>query len=137
MQDIFEPRGMNRAQTRTDGWVGGRADTWRGHYHDNPASRVGADARRMAADDAYAAEVAEKIRDSDRAIARGGDLTDAGLTAEPLSPGIGVVVRGIDMADPTDLQVSAIRRLLMERKVVFFRDQGHVSRAQHAAFGRR
>lgn len=142
VEELFKPRGLNLPrgrQERADGWVGGRADTWAGHYRENPASRAGADARRMARDSDYAAAVAEALRGSDDPAAAGAGTAagDAGLTLEPLSPGIGVVIHGVDLARPTDAQVRAIWGLLMERKVVFFRDQGHISREQHIAFGRR
>ena len=146
LADLFKPRGMNkprRSPARTDGWVGGRADTWLGHYRENSASRAGADVRRMADDKAYSAEVADVLRRQDAAILHGnGTPTGAGLKPkllkiEPLSPGIGAVVYGVDMADPTDAQVELIWNLLMERKVVFFRDQGHITRDEHIAFGRR
>jgi taurine dioxygenase len=140
MEELFKPRGFNQSRgpgSRTDGWVGGRADTWQGHYRDNPASRIGADARRMVTDEAYAAEVAEAIRQSDAAFLDHDGLRNAGLSVRPLSPGIGVFVAGIDMARPTDAQVEQIWRLMMERKVVFFRDQGHITRDEHLAFGKR
>ncbi len=137
--ELFEPRGLNTPrgrQTRADGWVGGRADTWPGHYRENPASRAGADARRMAEDGSYASDVAEALRGKDEASANGA-VADAGLTLEPLSPGIGMVVHGADLARPTQAQVQQIWHLLMERKVVFFRDQGHITREEHVAFGKR
>ena len=137
MEEIFEPRGMNRSNVRTDGWVGGRADTWAGHPRENTASRAGADAQRMNQDKDYAAEVARDIRERDDAITRGdASYAAAGLTIEPLTPGIGVIVRGIDLANPTEAQVSGVWNLLMERKVVFFRDQGHISRDEHIEFGK-
>lgn len=46
-------------------------------------------------------------------------------------------VHGVDMAEVTDAQVSLIWELIYSRKVVFFRDQGHISREQHIAFGNR
>jgi taurine dioxygenase len=140
MEELFKPRGLNRprgAAARTDGWVGGRADTWMGHYRENPASRAGADARRMVKDAEYAAEVAEALRSRDAAAPNGAGAQEADLAFEPLSPGIGAVIEGVDMAQPTDAQVAGIWRLLMERKVVFFRDQGHITGEQHMAFGRR
>lgn len=138
MEEIFKPRGMNdntRAK-RSDGWVGGRADTWMGHYKEVPASRVSADARRMANDHDYSSQVAETIRRKDEAIVQE-MLDDASLSIEPASPSIGVVVHGVDLADPSDAQIDAIKRLYLEAKVVFFRDQGHISREEHIAFGRR
>ena len=134
---LFEPRGLNKPRergSRTDGWVGGRADTWFGHYRENPASRADADARRMASDEDYATEVAGRLRERDAATR--GD-TDAELLIEPLSPGIGAIIHGVDMASPTDAQVDGIWRALMDRKVVFFRDQGHITRDEHIAFGKR
>lgn len=138
---LFEPRGLNRprgANSRTDGWVGGRPSTSHGHYRENPASRAGADAHRMAADKSYTSNVAETLRSADAAMLEGDQaLAAAGLSIEPVSPGIGAVIHGVDMASPTDAQVKQIWRLLMERKVVFFRDQGHITREEHIAFGRR
>ena len=131
-ETLFEPRGMNRSDRRADGWVGGRADTWAGHYHENPASRAGADARLLLADDAYAADVAETLRRSDEEVACG-----AGLTIEPLSPGIGAVIHGVDLANPTGPQVEQIKNIFLARKVVFFRDQGHITRDEHIAFATR
>ncbi len=138
MEEIFRPRGMNRSQARKDGWVGGRADTWRGHWQENPASRAGADAHRMVDDETYAADVARTIRDRDTAVfhAKEAALASSGMKVEPLSPGIGVIIYGIDLASPTDAQVEDVWNLLMERKVVFFRDQGHITRDQHIEFGR-
>ena len=134
---LFEPRGLNKPRgrgSRTDGWVGGRADTWFGHYRENPASRADADARRMASDEDYATKVAGRLRERDVATR---EDTDAGLSIEPLSPGIGAIIHGVDMASPTDAQVERIWRTLMDRKVVFFRDQGHITRDEHIAFGKR
>ena len=129
---------MNKAGGRADGWVGGRADTWIGHHRENPASRARADATRIVKDKAYAAEVAETLRQSDNAALHGTDgLSAAGLTIEPLSPGIGAVIRGVDMAQPTAAQVKQIWKLFLARKVVFFRDQGHITRDEHIAFAKR
>ena len=88
----------------------------------------------MAADKEYRAEVAET---RDAAVLEDRTSTGAGLTIEPVSPGIGAVVHGVDMAKPTDAQVERIWRALMDRKVVFFRDQGHITREEHIAFGKR
>lgn len=138
---LFDERGANqreRPQRRIDTWVGGRADTWHGHYRENPASRAGADARRIAEDKPYATKVAETLRSDDAEILGGSDvLADAGLAVEPVSPGVGAVIHGVDMANPTDAQVRHIWRLLMDRKVVFFRDQGHITRDDHIAFAKR
>ena len=110
---LFEPRGLNnprRHGSRTDGWVGGRADTWFGHYRENPASRADADARRMASDEDYATEVAGRLRERDAATR---EDTDAELSIEPLSPGIGAIIHGVDMANPNAAQVKRIWLTLM------------------------
>ena len=133
----FAPRGLNRNQTRTDGWVGGRADTWAGHYRENPASRASADARRMIEDADYRSSVAAGLVQADEAYLADARLAEAGLTAEPLSPGIGMTIGGVDLAAPSDRQVELIWHFLMTHKVVFFRDQGHISREEHIAFGKR
>ena len=134
-RESIEPRNHER---RTDGWVGGRADTWFGHYKENSASRSGVDARRMASDKDYAGIVAEELRQQDRALMNGDkELEAAGLTVEPLSPSIGIEVHGIDLANPTDAQVEQIWRLYLLRKVVFFRDQGQINWDEHIAFAKR
>ncbi len=140
-EQLFEARGANKRRSpggRTDGWVGGRSDTWHGHFREVPAIRAGADARRMSSDDAYASEVATALRRQDADTgADNGKPDDGGLTIEPVSPGIGAVVHGVDLANPTEAQVERIRAVFLERKVVFFRDQGHITRDHHIAFGRR
>ena len=137
VDELFNPRGMKHdgSKRRTDAWVGGRADTWYGHYRESPAIRADADSRRLASDKEYSARVAEALRRRDAAILHGD--VHCTLEIEPVSPGIGVVVHGVDMANLTDAQVHGIRNLLMDRKVVFFRDQGHITRDEHIAFGRR
>lgn len=136
----LEPRDLNRLRDesgRTDGWIGGRADTWAGHYRDNTASRSKADTRRLAVDRQYAESVAGEVRLIDQVIVEGDEsLVEAGLTVKPLSPSIGVEVQGIDVANPIDLQIKQIWRLFLSHKVVCFRDQGHITREQHIAFGK-
>ncbi|MCY3857974.1 MAG: TauD/TfdA family dioxygenase [Gammaproteobacteria bacterium] len=139
--DPFQPRDMNTPRdqrSRTDGWVGGRADTWFGHYRENPASRSASDSRRMANDQDYAREVAKNLRQEDDALVNSDEaLLAAGLTVAPVSPGIGIEIHGIDMAKPTDAQIEQVWRLYLARKVVFFRDQGHITWDEHIAFGKR
>ena len=54
-----------------------------------------------------------------------------------LSPGIGTEVHGIDIgADLDDKVIAYLSSLLVERKVIFFRDQD-IDVAQHVRFGRR
>ena len=139
MADIFKPRGINKraGDHRIDGWVGGRADTWSGHYLEAAASRAQADAYQMLADNAHAATIATQLRDKDAATARHEQAAAAGLSLLPLTPGIGMEIHGVDMANATDGQVNVIWDLLMEHKVVFFRNQEHTSREEHMAFAKR
>lgn len=65
-----------------------------------------------------------------RAAAHGWEL-------EHLARTIGTVIHGIDLhADLGDDEIDAIRQVLLERKVVFFRDQ-HLDEDEQVAFGRR
>ena len=57
------------------------------------------------------------------------------LLLEHLGSTIGTVVHGVDMADISTADVEALKALLVERKVIFFRDQ-HVSEQQHIDFAR-
>jgi taurine dioxygenase len=45
------------------------------------------------------------------------------LDLDPLGPGFGAVVRGVDLAAASDATVAAVRRALTDHKVLFFRDQ--------------
>ena len=56
---------------------------------------------------------------------------------EPLSPSIGTVVHGIDCATISSTEVAAIRALWLSRKVIFFRNQGHLTHEQHLDFARK
>ena len=57
-----------------------------------------------------------------------------GLSAVPLSPTIGSEVGGVDLRQPLDRsQRDALKALLLERKVLFFRDQD-ITRDQQLAF---
>lgn len=54
-----------------------------------------------------------------------------------LSPGIGTEVHGIDLRDDlSEATINWLSSLLVERKVIFFRDQD-LSREQHIAFSKR
>lgn len=56
------------------------------------------------------------------------------ITVTPLSPTIGGVVKGVDLAEPLDAGLFAeLDRALLEWKVLFFRDQA-IDGAQQAAF---
>ena len=58
------------------------------------------------------------------------------FVVRPISPSIGAEIDGIDMAMPLDpATLAALRAALLERKVIFFRDQD-ITVEQHMAFGR-
>ena len=58
------------------------------------------------------------------------------LSVSPLTPAIGAEIGGIDLRQPLDAATkSAIRNLLLEWKVLFFRDQD-ITTEQHLAFAR-
>ena len=61
------------------------------------------------------------------------------LKLEPLQPSIGTVVHGIDLAkDLADPEmVSFLRRLWLERRVIMFRDQNHLTPRQQVEFASR
>jgi taurine dioxygenase len=60
-----------------------------------------------------------------------------GLTIEPLSPHIGATIHGIDLSKPvSDELAAAVRAALVDRKVIFFRDQD-ITTEQHLDFGRK
>ncbi len=60
------------------------------------------------------------------------------LEVAPLTAHIGAEIGGVDLAgDLDDSVIDEIRELLLEWKVVFFRDQHRLDRARHVAFGRR
>lgn len=61
--------------------------------------------------------------------------TDPAFELEHLSPRIGTVVHGIDLADTNSTTIDWLTELLVERKVIFFRDQAIAVEA-HIAFAR-
>ena len=55
----------------------------------------------------------------------------------PLTPAIGAVVEGVDLAQPlSDDLLGVIRQALLDHKVIFFEDQ-HITPAQHRDFAAR
>ncbi len=59
------------------------------------------------------------------------------LTILPLTPTIGAEIEGVDLTRPlSEATVSALRRALLDWKVLFFRDQ-EIDTGQHLAFARR
>ena len=86
-------------------------------------------------------EIVEGIRAQDRDLVDGqfGTIRYRSITVrgielklEPIQPSLGTIVHGIDLA--TDLDdpemVSFIRQLWLDRRVIAFRNQGHLSRQQ-------
>ncbi|MEU4564724.1 TauD/TfdA family dioxygenase [Actinoplanes sp. NPDC023936] len=63
-------------------------------------------------------------------------LDPAQLDLEPLGPHFGAVVHGLDLATATDEQVVALRAALVERKVLFLRDQS-LNETSQVELGRR
>ncbi len=57
------------------------------------------------------------------------------LTIEPLTAMIGAEVGGVDLAKPSDEDITALWEAWLQWKVLFFRDQ-HITRDQHRDFGR-
>jgi alpha-ketoglutarate-dependent taurine dioxygenase len=60
----------------------------------------------------------------------------SGLTIRPLTPTIGAEIHGVDLENPADDELEAIRDALTRHQVVFFRDQDISVEAQKA-FGAR
>jgi taurine dioxygenase len=61
-------------------------------------------------------------------------MTSSSLKIDPITPVVGAVAAGVDLAGPLDAAaVRAIRAAVLEHGVVFFRDQ-EISREQLAAF---
>lgn len=70
------------------------------------------------------------------ATARKLDIENYGLTVIPQQPRIGAEIHGIDLRAPlTDELRNELKQLLLQYKVLFFRDQD-INREQHIAFGR-
>ena len=61
------------------------------------------------------------------------------LKLEPVQPSIGTVVHGIDLASDLDdpEMVTFLRELWLERRVIMFRNQDHLTREQMVAFAER
>lgn len=57
-----------------------------------------------------------------------------GASFEHLAVTLGTVIHGVDLSEPTDELIGFVRAALLERKVIFFRDQ-HLTEDQQVAFG--
>src|SRR5262245_15142377 len=58
------------------------------------------------------------------------------LTVRHLSAGIGSTIEGVDVREASDEQISAIRQIWLDRKVVFLPGQ-HLDPTEHVAFAER
>ena len=56
------------------------------------------------------------------------------IDVRPVTPFIGAEISGVDLADPTPEQFEELEHALLERKVLFFRDQQHLTSRQHRDF---
>lgn len=56
------------------------------------------------------------------------------VQVRPVTPFIGAEIAGVDLAAPTPEQIAEVKRALLERKVLFFRDQSHLTAPQHRDF---
>ena len=67
------------------------------------------------------------------------DVCGIDLKLEPVQPSIGTIVHGLDLAKDLDdpEMVAFLRNLWLERKVLVFRGQAHLSRHQMVAFAER
>jgi alpha-ketoglutarate-dependent taurine dioxygenase len=63
-------------------------------------------------------------------------VTETRLEVSPLSNSIGAVIRGVDVREADDETIAEIRRVWLDRKVVFFPAQ-HLDEAEHQAFAAR
>ena len=63
-------------------------------------------------------------------------LAGTDLEVTPLSGSIGAVIRGVDLREADDETIAEIRRIWLDRKVVFFPEQ-HLDEAEHQAFASR
>jgi taurine dioxygenase len=62
-------------------------------------------------------------------------MADGSIEIVPLTARIGAEIRGVDLAQPTNLQLEEIADAIAAYQVIFFRDQ-HMTHDQHKAFGR-
>ena len=124
----------------TLGWQGGRADSWSGHHLVAAAVRSTVDPAALVRSQATRRSVERRLRAVDlamRTVALPGQHTIAvtdegnGLLVEPISPTIGSIIHGVNLAALTPSQISVAKRVFLQRRVIFFRGQGHLTDAQH------
>ena len=58
------------------------------------------------------------------------------LILEHLGLTIGTIIHGVDLANVSKSVALIIKQVLLERKVIFFRNQNHLTKDEHLAFGR-
>ena len=134
------------AAAHVRGWHGGRSDSWSGHYLAASALRSGQDAAEVIASPLTRRRAHAVLSDLDRALrprllpptpAMVLEADEGRVLLEPLSPTIGVVIHGVDIAAPTPSQVALIWEQVLLRKVVFFKGQEHVSTEEQKTFAAR
>ena len=60
------------------------------------------------------------------------------LTIEPLTPALGAILRGVNLAEPAgDETIADIRQALLDHQVIFFEGQQGMTPAQQSAFAKR
>lgn len=59
------------------------------------------------------------------------------LRIEKTTGPVGAEIHGVDLADPSDAELAAIRQALFDRGVVFFRDQHRLTPERHLALAER
>ena len=120
-------------------------------YEDKPPSRstgTGAVAAARHPGTSSRRELAEKIRLEDSTLETGFFGTvhfkpvtvgDVNLKLEPVQPSIGTIIHGIDLAQDIHkpAMIRFLRALWLERRVIMFRDQNHLSRSQLAEFAQK
>ena len=118
---------------------------------DKPPSRatgIGAVAMARFPETQSRKELAEKIRSKDSHLEVGHfgtvhylpvSVGGVDLKLEPVQPSIGTIIHGIDLA--TDIEnpeiVTFLRNLWLERRVIMYRDQNHLTRQQLANYAQK
>lgn len=109
---------------------------------------LGAVARSRVSDTADRDEIVARIKAEDEALVAGSfgtvyyrpvAVAGVDLKLEPLLPSIGTVIHGIDLARDLDdpEMMNFLRDLWLDRRVIVFRGQAHLTRAQMVEFAER
>jgi alpha-ketoglutarate-dependent taurine dioxygenase len=59
------------------------------------------------------------------------------ITSTPLAAAMGSEIGGVDCTQASDAQIVEIQQALFHHKMIFFRDHGHMTHADHSAFSKR